>query len=97
MMEDDFDKDIFNFPLPVHLHGEELLFMVEAVVFPGGLFYTVRGKGIANLHILCTYDDEQEKGNSHFMVMNADTSADAVVEAILYALRQPLGSDDVVE
>ncbi|HEY4150339.1 MAG TPA: hypothetical protein VGM41_15475 [Chitinophagaceae bacterium] len=94
VMESDFDKYIFDFPLPVSLHGEELSFMVKAAVFTGGMFYTVRGDGMATIHIMCTYDDEQEKGTSHFTVMNEDTSDDAVAAAIVDALRQPLDADD---
>ncbi len=93
-MEYEFDKDIFDFPLPVNLYGEELSFMVRAAIFTGGMFYTVRGQGIATIYIMCTYDDEQENGTSHFRVMNADTSDDAVIAAIVDALRQPLSADD---
>ena len=95
MMEYDADKDIFNFPLAINLDGEELWLMVQTEVFAGGKFYIVRGKGITPLHILCIFEDEDEKGKLHFTVMNEDTSSGAFVAAVLHALGQPLDNDDL--
>ena len=95
MMAYDSERDIFNFPLAINLHGEELWLMVQADVFTGGKFYIVRGKGLAPLHILCIFEDEQENGKLHFTVMNDDTSCEDFVAAVMYALRQSLDKDDV--
>jgi len=89
MMAYDFEKDVFDFPLPVNLNGGELWLMVRVVVFTGGMFYTVRGEGLETLHILRSFDDEQQGGKSHFTVLNGDTSADAIITAILDALLEP--------
>ena len=94
MMEYDSHRDIFNFPLAVNLHGEELWLMVQADAFTGGMFYIVRGKGMTPLHILGVFEDDQENGKLHFTVMNDDTSSDAFVAAVLRALRQPLDNND---
>lgn len=96
MTKYDFDKDVYDFPLPVDLHGKETWFMVQAVIFTGGMFYTVRGENITTLNIICTYDDGEE-GTSHFTVMNEDTSRNDVVAAILQALRQPPDTDSLPE
>lgn len=95
MMAYDSERDIFNFPLAINLHGEERWLMVQADVFTGGKFYIVRGKGIAPLHILCIFEDERKKGKLHFTVMNDDTSCEDLVAAVMYALRQSLDNDDL--
>ncbi len=89
----DSDKDIFNFPLLIHLHGEELWLMAQVDIFEGGRFYIVRGKGITPLHILCILEDDEENGKLHFTVMNEDTSSADFVAAVLHALRKPLDND----
>ena len=93
MMESDSDRDIFSFPLAINLDGEELWLMVQTDIFTGGKFYIVRGNGIAPLHILGIFEDDREKGKLHFTVMNEDTCSEALVAAVLHALRQPLDND----
>lgn len=94
MTKYDFDRDIFDFPLLVNVHGDDLWLMVQAAPFPGGVFYTVRGDGMVALHVLCTFDGDQKDAQSHFTVMNEDTADNAVVTAIVYALRQPPDEED---
>jgi hypothetical protein len=94
MVAYDFDRDVFCFPIVAHLHGEDVGLMVEVVAFSGGMFYIVQGAGTESLHILCTFDYEEDEGKPQFTVMNGSLFDPPVVSAILEVLEQPLDTDD---
>ncbi|MBS1563325.1 MAG: hypothetical protein JST39_03000 [Bacteroidetes bacterium] len=97
MIQREGDKNVFDFPLTIYLHGEKILTMVQAYFFHGGIFYNVSSEEQPSLNILGTFDKERQGGQAHFMVLNEDISRTALVAATLQALRQSLGSHEPPE